>query len=247
MPQAAARRCGSSPSRSRAWRSCTTTTTSWSIVKPVGVAAHPSPGLDRHHRHRRARRRRLPDLHLRRRRAAGHRAPAGRRHLRADGRRQVRARLHRAQAAVPGAHGRQALPRAGPGPPRPAQRHHRRPDRPPPAPRLQVGRHRRRQAVASPTTTSIEAFRAASCSTSSWRPAAPTRSGCTWPPTATPASATYLRRRPHARQAAEADPPVAARHAAGLRAPGGRPLGRVRERLPGRPAGALDTVRAESE
>ena len=60
---------------------------------------------------RRAGRARLPRLHVRRRRAAGHRAPARRRHHRRDGRRHLRARLHGAQAGVQGAHGRQALPR----------------------------------------------------------------------------------------------------------------------------------------
>ena len=39
---------------------------------------------------------------------------------------KTRARLHRAQARVQGAHGRQDLPRARAGPPRPAARHHRR-------------------------------------------------------------------------------------------------------------------------
>ena len=89
------------------------------IVKPVGVAAHPSPGWTGPTVIGGLAARRLPDLHLRRRRAPGHRAPAGRRHLGADGGGQVRARLHLAEAPVQGAHGRQALPRPGPGPPRP--------------------------------------------------------------------------------------------------------------------------------
>ena len=102
------------------------------VDKPVGVAAHPSPGWTGPDRDRRAGRRRLPRLDQRRRRAAGHRAPARRRHQRADGGREVRARLHRAQAGVQGAHGREELPRARPGAPRPAARHRRRPDRPAP-------------------------------------------------------------------------------------------------------------------
>ena len=110
----------------------------------------PEPGLDRAHRARRAGRARLPGVHLRRGRAAGHRAPAGRRHHRRDGRRHLRARLHRAQAGVQGAHGGQALPRGGPGPPRSVQRHDRRPDRPAPAPRLPVRRGGRRPAQRHP-------------------------------------------------------------------------------------------------
>ncbi len=53
------------------------------IVKPVGVAAHPSPGWTGPTVIGGPRRRRVPDLHLRRRRAPGHRAPARRRHVRA--------------------------------------------------------------------------------------------------------------------------------------------------------------------
>ena len=122
------------------------------VDKPVGVAAHPSPGLDRPDRGRRPGRGRLPDLHLGRRRAPGHRAPPRRRHQRADGGGQERARLHRAQARLQGAHGRQDLPRAGAGPSRPGRGTIDAPDRPAPHARLQVRRGRRRQAAASPTT-----------------------------------------------------------------------------------------------
>ena len=90
------------------------------VDKPVGVAAHPSPGwtgptvvgglAGAGYRISTSGCGRAP----------GHRAPAGRRHQRPDGRRQVRARLHRAQAGLQGAHGRQDLPRARPGPPGPA-------------------------------------------------------------------------------------------------------------------------------
>ena len=72
-------------------------------------------GLDGTDRARRPGRRRLPDHHLGRARAAGHRAPPRRGHLRGDGGRAVRARIHRAEAGVQVPHGRQALPRAGAG------------------------------------------------------------------------------------------------------------------------------------
>ena len=66
----------------------------------------PEPGLGRPDRDRRARRGRLPHLHLGCGRAAGRRPPAGRRHDRSHGGRQERARLHRAQGGLQGAHGR---------------------------------------------------------------------------------------------------------------------------------------------
>jgi 23S rRNA pseudouridine1911/1915/1917 synthase len=50
-----------------------------------------------------------------------------------------------------------------------------------------------------------------------------------------PCGGPALRRRPGARRPAGPDPAVAARRAAGLRAPRGRPLGRVLQRLPGGP------------
>ena len=64
-----------------------------------GRRGPPEPRLDRADRGRRSGRRRLPDLHQRRGRAAGRRAPAGRRHQRADGRGQVRAGVHRCSSA----------------------------------------------------------------------------------------------------------------------------------------------------
>ena len=120
------------------------------VDKPVGVAAHPSPGWTGPTVLQRPRRTRCPRVHLRRGRAAGHRAPARRRHHRGHGRREVRARLQRAQAGVQGTHRRQALPRRRPGPPGPVARHGRRADRPPPEARLQVRRRRRRPAERHP-------------------------------------------------------------------------------------------------
>ena len=89
------------------------------IVKPVGVAAHPSPGwtgptviggLA-------AAGYRISTSGAAERQGIVHRLDVGT--SGPDGRRQVGARVHVAQAPVQGAHGRQALPRAGPGPPRP--------------------------------------------------------------------------------------------------------------------------------
>ena len=117
------------------------------VDKPVGVAAHPSPGwtgptvigglaADG-----------LPHRDLRRGRAAGHRPPAGRRHHRRHGRRQERAAPTRTlKRAFKERDGRQALQRARPGPPRPDPRHHRRAHRPAPGRGLQVRRRRRRPA-----------------------------------------------------------------------------------------------------
>ena len=76
------------------------------------------------------------------------------------------------------------------GHPDPTERHHRRPDRPAPEPRLQVGGHRRGQALRHALRPDRGVPRGLACSTSSWRPGAPTRSGSTCPRTATPASAT---------------------------------------------------------
>ena len=59
------------------------------VDKPVGVAAHPSPGWTGPTVVGGLAGAGLPDLHLRRGRAPGHRAPARRRHHRADGRREV--------------------------------------------------------------------------------------------------------------------------------------------------------------
>src|SRR5918995_1236147 len=48
----------------------------------------------------------------------------------------------------------------------------------------------RAAARASPTTTRSRRSEPQACWTSGWRPAAPTRSGCTWPPSGTRSSAT---------------------------------------------------------
>ena len=77
-----------------------------------------------------------------------------------------------------------------PGPPRPVQRHHRRADRPAPPPRLPVRGRRRRAAERHPLRHARGVPAPRACSTSTWRPAAPTRSGCTSPRCATRASAT---------------------------------------------------------
>ena len=95
------------------------------IDKPVGVAAHPSLGLERPRRSQPPCRCRLPDLDIRRFRATRHRAAAGRGHLRADGGRQERAGVHDLEASIPVAERRQDLPRAGARPSRSVYRHHR--------------------------------------------------------------------------------------------------------------------------
>ena len=130
----------------------------------------------------------------------------------------------------------QGLPRARAGPPRSVARHHRRPDRPAPPARLAVRRRLAAAGPRSPTTRCSRPSRRRAWSTSGWRPAAPTRSGCTSPPCGTPASATLTY---------GADPTLAARlgverqwlHAVrlGFAAPGRRPVGRVHQRVPARP------------
>ena len=125
--------------------------------------------------------RRVPDQHLGNPRTPGHRAPPRRRHLRGDGGGTVRTRLHPAEAGIQAAHRRKALPRAGAGPSRSVQRNHRCADRQAPRPRLEVRGDRAGGATASRTTTRWRRTRPPACSTSSWKPAAPTRSGCTSP------------------------------------------------------------------
>ena len=173
----------------RAQRSSTTTTTIVVVDKPVGVAVHPSMGWTGPTVVGHLRGRRLPDRHRRRPRAAGHRAAPRRRHLGRDGDRQVRARLLGAQERLPPPRGRQDLPRAGAGPPRPAAGTI---DAP-------IGRHTSSDwkfAVRDDGKHSVthyetlEAHRSPACSRCTSRPGAPTRSGCTWPRCSTPASAT---------------------------------------------------------
>ena len=140
----------------------------------------PVPGLDRPDRRRPPGRRRLPDRHQRRLRAAGHRAAAGRRHVGRDGDLQVRARLLQAQERVPAPRGRQDLPRPGPGPPGPARGHHRRPDRAAPEVGLEVRGDGRRPPQRHALLDARGAPVRRACSRCTSRPAAPTRSGCTW-------------------------------------------------------------------
>ena len=151
----------------------------------------PERRLDRPDRPRRPGRRRLPHLDLGRRRAAGHRAPPRRRHLRPDGRRQERARLHRAQARLQGAHGRQDLPRRS---------CRACPTRCVGTIDAPIGRHPGHDykfAVISDGKPQRHPLRGARglparrpCWRSTSRPGAPTRSGCTSPRCATPAPAT---------------------------------------------------------
>ena len=99
------------------------------IDKPVGVAVHPSPGWAGPTvvGHLAAAGFRIATSGASERQ--GDRAAARRRHLRGDGDRQVRVRLLPAEERVPAPHGRQDLPRAGAGAPRPAAGHRRRADR----------------------------------------------------------------------------------------------------------------------
>ena len=102
------------------------------VDKPVGVAAHPSPGwtgptvvgglAGAGYR--------ISTSGAAERQGVVHRLDVGT--TGPDGGRQERARLHAAEAAVQGAHRRQGLPRGRAGPPGPVARHHRRADRPAP-------------------------------------------------------------------------------------------------------------------
>ena len=76
------------------------------------------------------------------------------------------------------------------GHPDPSVGHHRRPDRPAPDVGLEVRRGGRRPGRASPTTRRWRRFRPPACCRSIWRPAAPTRSGCTSRPCGTRVSGT---------------------------------------------------------
>ena len=76
------------------------------------------------------------------------------------------------------------------GHPDPLERHDRRADRPAPGARLQVGGRRRRQGQHHPLRDARGLPRRQRCWRSSWRRAGPTRSACTSPRSATRASAT---------------------------------------------------------
>ncbi len=102
--------------------------------------------------------------------------------------------------------------------------------------RLEVRGHGRRQARPSPTTRRSRRSARRRCSRSTSRPAARTRSACTWPRTAHPCVGdTMYGADPMLSRAAGPHAAVAARHAARLRAPGDGGAGGVREPLPGRP------------
>ena len=81
------------------------------VDKPVGVAAHPSPGWTGPTVTGSSRRLRRDPRGLGGRRARGDRAPARRRYLGPHGCREVECRLFGAQACVQGARGRQDVPR----------------------------------------------------------------------------------------------------------------------------------------
>ena len=206
------------------------------IMKPVGVAAHPSPGWSGHDRDRRARRGRLPDLDLRCRRAPGHRPPPRRRYVGPDGRGQVRARVHHSQAQFRERTVDKRYHALVQGHPDPLSGTI---DAP-------IGRHPQHDykwavtAEGKPSVTHydlIEAFRAASLLDIKLETGrthqirvhmAAHRHPCVGDLTygADPTLAKRLK----------LEPAVAARGAARLRAPVGRELGGVREHLPGGPA-----------
>ena len=160
------------------------------VDKPVGVAAHPSPGwtgptvLGG-----------LAALGVRvatsgaaERQGIVHRLDVG-----TTGVMVVAKSEHaytRAQAGVQGAHGRQALPRRRAGPPRPVARHRRRARSTATRSTTRSGPSSPAGGRASPTTTRSRRSGRRRCSTSGWRPGAPTRSACTWPRCAIRASAT---------------------------------------------------------
>ena len=141
----------------------------------------PQPRLDRADRDRRAGRDGPPDRHQRRGRAAGHRAPARRRHHRPDGGGQERARLQpRSSAPSRSARSTSATTRwcratstrcAAPSTRRSTGTR----------PTTTSGRWSPAAGRASPTTTRSRRSRRRAWSTSAWRPAGPTRSGCTSP------------------------------------------------------------------
>ena len=224
------------PRSSRASRSSTTTTTSWwstsrsaspctQLVGWTGPTVVGSPA-----------RRRLPDRDQRRARAAGHRAAARRRHVGRDGGREVRARLLAAQERLPPPRGRQDLPRARAGPPRPAARA-------PSTPRSggtpshdykfavrEDGKHSvthyetlEAHRFASLLEVQLETGRTHQIRVHMAALQAPLR------------RRPHLRRRPDAGRAGRAGAAVAARRTARLRAPRHRGVRRVRVDVPRRP------------
>ena len=164
-------------------------------------AARAGRASRRRQRHRHAGERadrplRREPLRHRRRAPARHRAPARQGHHRADGGGEDRPRARQARRPVrrpwPHRAAPARLPRLRLGRARPAARHHRPADRPPPACPRQDGGARRAAARPSPigrcwsASRGRTASRSRACSPAGWRPAAPTRSGSTWPMSATP-------------------------------------------------------------
>ena len=157
------------------------------VDKPVGVAAHPSPGwtgptvLGA-----------LAGLGIwistsGAAGAAGHRAPAGRRHHRGDGGGAA------ANAPTPcsrtrsgTAPSRRSTTRVVQGHPDPERGHHRRADRPAPVVGLEVRRGRRRPGQRHPLRDARGVPVGQPAARCTWRPAAPTRSGCTSRPPGIP-------------------------------------------------------------
>ena len=161
------------------------------VDKPAGVAAHPSLGWDGPDRARRPRRGRVPHLDVGRRRAAGRRAPPRRRHERAHGRREdASAPTPRSSARSTTARSRRSTTRSCRGIPIRSPGTIDAPDRAASALRVEVRRHRRRQARRHALRDARGVPVARRCSRSTSRPAARTRSACTWRRSGIRASAT---------------------------------------------------------
>ena len=150
------------------------------VDKPAGVAAHPSLGWDGPTvvgalaaAGFRISTSGAPER-------AGRRASPRRRHERPHGRREVGARVHRAEAPVPRPRGREDLPHGRAGASRSARGHHRRARRAASALRVEVRRGRRRQARRHPLRDASRRSRTPRSSRCTSRPAGRTRSACTW-------------------------------------------------------------------
>ena len=205
------------------------------VDKPVGVAAHPSPGLDRADGARRAGRARHRTQHVRRGRAPGHRAPAGRRHHRGDGGRASEHAYRCSRTRSGTARSRRSTTRSC----RAIRTRARAPStRRSAGTRRRTGSSRSSPAAgtASRTTRRSRRFPPPACCEVHLETGrthqirvhfAAMRHPCVGRPD--------LRRRPGAGRPARPEPAVAARPVAGLRPPGGRPLGGVHQPVPGRP------------
>ena len=188
------RSCAPRPGRCRSPWSTRTTTCWWSTSPRRGRA--PGRGVDRPDAGRGARGtgRRRP-----RPRAPRGRAPPGPRHVGAAGGGAHRGRLRGAAGSDGQARDRARVP--GPGRGRPARPHrpHRRAHRArPPGAHAHVDRHRHaaRGAHAVRARARARRRRRRRCCACRSRPAAPTRSACTWPRSATPWPATPSTGRP---------------------------------------------------